>query len=586
MVRKLTKLTLLLVAMFVMFSRSTAQGPPTADNRDNEPSSGTIKGIVVNDSGQPLAGATVVLRLSTPAGFMRSTTTDNDGSFQISNLQRALYTITANSPAHVIPPLPRDEHPPFYRIGDAVRLELVRGGIITGTVTNATNEPVIAVRVVAIRVRDEDGQPVKGISSGVGERASDDRGMYRIFGLLPGTYIVMAGGSSGFGSFQLNPYEMDVPVFAPSSTRDNAVEIAVRSGEETNVDIRYRGEPGRIVSGSVKGDAGPTFANITMTTVGNSAGAFGSAVQPPGARGFEFRGVADGVYELVAQQTLAAGGSPIPEMGFSEPRRITVKGADVTGIELIPKPMAAVSGRIILEPSNLEQCQGKRRPLFSETVVTLQRNRKNADSEAAANLRPFFSIASPDNEGTIAFRNLNAGQYSFTPRFFARYWYLQSITLTNTTPAAAKSATAKIDAARNWSTLKAGDRVTGLTITIAEGAASLRGSLDVPKPTKLPADLDLYLVPADKEKTEDVLRYFVADLRADETFSADNLPPGRYWLLAQRRSESERPTTSKLQSPDASETRVKLRRAAEALHSEIELKPCQNVADHRLRFAP
>lgn len=570
--------------MFVMFSRSTAQRPPTTDNRESEPSSGSIKGTVVNDSGQPLAGATVVLRFSTPGAFMRSTTTDHEGNFQISNLQRALYTISANSPAHVIRPRGRDEHPPFYRIGDSVRVELVRGGVITGTVTNATNEPVIAVRVVAIRVRDEDGQPVKGMASSVGERSTDDRGIYRIFGLLPGTYIVMAGGSSGFGS--LNPYEMDAPVFAPSSTRDNAVELAVRSGEETNVDIRYRGEPGRIVSGSVKGDAGPTFANITMTTVGSTAGAFGSAVQPPDARGFEFRGVADGVYELVAQQTLAAVGSQIPEMGFSEPRRITVKGADVTGIELIPKPMGAITGKLILEPSNLEQCQGKRRPLLSETIVTLQRNRKNADSEAASNLRPFFSIAAPDKEGTIAFRNLNVGQYTFAPQFFARYWYLQSITRTNTGPAATKPVTAKIDAARNWTTLKAGDRVTGLTITLAEGAASLRGSLDVPNSTKLPADLDLYLVPAEKEKVEDVLRYFVAELHADGRFNADNLPPGRYWILPQRRSESERPTTSKLQSPDAAETRVKLRRAAEAIHTEIELKPCQNVTDQRLRFEP
>lgn len=566
-------------------SNPAAQQPSTADKRDSEPATGTLRGTVVNENGQPISGATVMLRFSTPSAFTRSAITDNEGNFQFSNLERALYVVTSNSPAHVMRPLPRDEQPPFHRIGDSVRLELVRGGVITGLVTNALNEPLIAVRVVAVRVRDEDGQPVKGAPSAFGsERTTDDRGMYRIFGLLPGTYVVMAGGSATFGASQLSPYEMDVPTFAPSSTRDNAVEIAVRSGEESNLDIRYRGEPGRIVSGTVKGDIGPAFANITMTGVGG--GVSNMTAQPPGGRGFEFRGVPDGVYELVAQQTLTAVGSQFPEVGFSEPRRITVKGSDVTGIELTPKPLAAITGKLVLAPSNAEQCQGKRRPLLSETIVTLQRNTKNVESEPASSMRPFFSIASPDKEGTIAFRNLTSGQYSFASRFFARYWYLQSITLPNTaTAAAAKAAPAKIDAARVWTTLKSGDRVTGLTITLAEGAASLRGKLEAPEGTKLSAAVDLYLLPAEKEKADDVLRYFVQEIAADGAFGAENLPPGRYWLLAQPRG-SERLTTQKLQLPDATESRLKLSRAAEANKTEIELKPCQTVTNYRLQFPP
>lgn len=585
MMPKIVKLILVPVAMLLLLSSPVAQQPSTADKRDSEPETGTLRGTVVNENGQTISGATVMLRFSTPSAFTRSAITDNEGNFQFSNLERSLYVVTSNSPAHVMRPLPRDEQPPFHRIGDSVRLELVRGGVITGLVTNALNEPLIAVRVVAVRVRDEDGQPVKGAPSAFGERTTDDRGMYRIFGLLPGTYVVMAGGSATFGSSQLSPYEMDVPTFAPSSTRDNAVEIAVRSGEESNLDIRYRGEPGRIVSGTVKGDIGPVFANITMTGVGGGVSTM--TAQPPGGRGFEFRGVADGVYELVAQQTLTPVGSQFPEVGFSEPRRITVKGSDVTGIELTPKPLAAIIGKLVLAPSNAEQCQGKRRPLLSETIVTLQRNTKNVESEPASSMRPFFSIASPDKEGTIAFRNLTSGQYSFASRFFARYWYLQSITLPNTgTAAAAKAAPAKIDAAKNWTTLKSGDRFTGLTITLAEGAASLRGKLDIPAATKLPVDVDLFLVPAEKEKADDVLRYFVAELLADGTFSADNLAPGRYWIVTQQRAGTERPATLKLRLPDAFETRIKLRRAAEVMNTAIELKPCQSVTDYSLKLEP
>ena len=54
----------------------------------------------------------------------------------------------------------------------------------------------------------------------------------------------------------MDPFDADVPTYAPASTRDEAAEITVRGGEETsNVDIRYRGEPGRIVSGTVTGPA-------------------------------------------------------------------------------------------------------------------------------------------------------------------------------------------------------------------------------------------------------------------------------------------------------------------------------------------
>jgi hypothetical protein len=84
---------------------------------------------------------------------------------------------------------------------------------------------------------------------GFREQSTDDRGIYRIYGLLPGAYLVSAGGGGNFYAL-FNPYEHDVPTYAPSSTRDNASEISVTSGEETNVDIRYRGEPGYTISGT------------------------------------------------------------------------------------------------------------------------------------------------------------------------------------------------------------------------------------------------------------------------------------------------------------------------------------------------
>src|SRR6185436_6790311 len=115
----------------------------------------------------------------------------------------------------------------YYRLGDTVRIQLVRGGVITGNVTNAAGEPVIGVSVRASIIRDPQGQVPKTNSLYFMERQTDDRGIYRIFGLMPGTYIVSAGGLATSQRFQLSPYESDVPTFAPSSTREGASEVTV-----------------------------------------------------------------------------------------------------------------------------------------------------------------------------------------------------------------------------------------------------------------------------------------------------------------------------------------------------------------------
>ena len=93
-----------------------------------------------------------------------------------------------------------------------------------------------------------------------------------------------------------------------------------------------------------------------------------------------------------------------------------------------------------------------------------------------------------------------------------------------------------------------------------------------------------YLVPAEPEKAQDVLRFFASQVVADGTFALNNLPPGRYWTIATPAQENEVNILSKLRLPDETEARTKLRRDAEAAKTEIEFKPCQNVADYQLPF--
>src|SRR5215470_16185823 len=298
MIHRFLILVLVVVASVVV--RAQAQTPPAKVAADT---TGTISGQVVSDSGQPLAGASLFVRAMNSAGGPRSTTTDAEGNFRLDGLEPALYSIFAAAPTYVTDNVSGT----YYRIGDTVHLELIRGGVITGTVATSSGDPVIGVRVRAVRVRDVKGQPFRTPSFGSVEKMTDDRGVYRIYGLLPGTYLVSAG-SGGFPSV-FNAYDNDVATFAPSSTRDTASEISVKSGEEATADIRYRGEQGYSISGTVK-VAGTNAASLTLRAVGNPT-PLGASVQQPGARGFVFNGLGDGEYTLRAQELFSADTSQI-----------------------------------------------------------------------------------------------------------------------------------------------------------------------------------------------------------------------------------------------------------------------------------
>ena len=573
------------LALLIIISNVVAAQAQQDDSNPGATRTGAISGQVVNESGQPLANALVGIRTYGFGGANRTTTTDNEGKFQVNGLEPVAYLVSASYPAYVSVPRDPDVNPiGYYRIGDSIRLEMMKGGVITGTVTKSTGEPVVVVLVRAYMVRDSKGQPARYVAP-FREQTTDDRGVYRIYGLPPGTYVVSAGGGNR-SPYNVNAFETDAPTYAPASTRDTATEIYVSPGQETaNVDIRYRGEPGHAVSGSAAGNIStdqPMGFSITLSSIFNGASqASYSTFQPPNSHGFSFYGVADGDYDVIAQSFLPGG-----EWIISEPRRIKVKGADITGVELTAAPLGSISGHVVLEESKAPECKDKRRPLFEETLVTPWHNEKNVPKDQPQFVWGLGSPTLPNKQGDFTLRSLTPGQYRFNARPMAKYWYLKSISWPppTTTPAKAPASNRPADAARNWTTLKAGDRFSGLTITIAEGAASLRGHIDLAEGQKLPSRLFIYLVPAERERADDILRYFASLASADGSFALDNLPPGRYWVIAQAANENESNVLSKLRLPDETEMRARLLHDAETSKIETEIKPCQNVNDYRLPF--
>jgi hypothetical protein len=276
--------------------------------------------------------------------------------------------------------------------------------------------------------------------------------------------------------------------------------------------------------------------------------------------------------------------SPTGEVAISDVRRVKVSGSDITGVELTVKPLGSIAGHLALEDSKAPECKGKRKPLLGETLITTWHNEKNTTKDQPQFPWSYGSPVLPDKLGDFTLRNLAPGQYRFNTRPFAKYWYLQSILLRPSAATGAKTATANrsVDAARNWTTVNSGGRVSGLLITLSDGAASVKGQIKLAEGQKMPSKLFVYLVPSEPDRVEDILRYFASLVEADGTFALNNLPPGRYWALAKAASENESAVLSKLRLPDEAEYRTKLRQEAELAKTEAELKPCQNLTDYQL----
>jgi hypothetical protein len=154
----------------------------------------TISGKVTI-KGKPAPGVVVGARSSRPAEFDPTyrATTDEEGSYRISALPAGIFDVAPVAPAFVIADsnegggghviLSEDEHV------DGINFELVRGGVITGKITDAEGRPAIEenVNLLGIDLSNQRGTHV------VETIRTDDRGIYRMFGIRPGQYKVSVG---------------------------------------------------------------------------------------------------------------------------------------------------------------------------------------------------------------------------------------------------------------------------------------------------------------------------------------------------------------------------------------------------------
>lgn len=576
-----------------MLVATGAQAQKTSEASSADRSTNAITGRLVIQGGETASGA---IAMAMPIGISaqgRSTTVDSNGSFKFDGLDAGVYSVSAYLPGYVLPPpTSPEESRRYYHTGDSVTLTMVKGGVITGTVMTATNGPVVAAAVRAIRVKDVNGQPEPAVVQ-IRDRQTDDRGVYRFYGLAPGTYLISAGGQGRlYGGNLPGAYDNDPPTYAPSSTRDTAMEVVVRSGETFTVDIQYHNESGQIISGTLVGlieanSMGTTIASgtVTLTDVRSHATLMSVGASSLTGSAFAFNGVPDGEYEILAQQYL-----PTRDVLVSEPRRIKVEGANISGLKLSVAPLGSISGRLVLESNPPAECVRRRETAAVESVVIARRFKPEAAVDKTA--KPETSVALPlgvtsprsdgvsDAKGDFVIRNLRTGLYRIDSELPGPGWYLRAIAI-GTLSIPARSSEPNV--ARDGLTLKAGERVSGLTVTITEGAASLRGRVSVAEAQVLPSGLMVYLVPAERESRDDIPRFFESRADNDGAFAISNVAPGKYWILARPADESD-PRQPKSVRRDSA-WRTQILREAESLKKEIAFKPCARTNDYDLPYA-
>ncbi len=363
-----------------------------------------------------------------------------------------------------------------------------------------------------------------------------------------------------------------MPVYHPSSPRDTAAELTLRNGEEmTGVDIRYRAERGLVISGKVTGapatvrgsGMGMSVTSFALNRAATNELVAMTVVSPNSDQnGFAFYGISPGEYEIEAIRSGITDENPM----ISEPRKVTVTGADVTGINLTLTLAPSIAGTVVFEEMKEEErraCEPARESTVEEVQLFAVRNETGeADQQDRNFLINQLNAPSADARGAFTIRGLRAAHYRMQVSLPSAGLYLKAM------------AFEKPDRqpGREGIVLKAGERVTGLKITAAYGAASLSGKVEAGEGKALRA----YLAPLEAESKDDVLRYYEVPV-AGVDFKFANLAPGKYGLVIKSGVSGVVPLAW---NPAE---RAALRKEAEDAGKPVELSPCQKFVDFRNR---
>jgi Carboxypeptidase regulatory-like domain len=362
-----------------------AVAPPTG--------AGGLSGVVRDLAGQPVRRASVII--SGDMRLERMTVSDSNGRFGFSGLPAGRFTVTAEKAGY--PRMSygakrpyRDGAGVFLREGERLsnlEIRLARGAAMTGTVFDERGEPMPGVPLMAWQIRTAlDGErtldyPPQGAETVV----TDDRGVYRVFGLAPGDYTIgTTWYFSGQGPDVRVPTEAEYlaafpdparpsattagkpaeppgdtprfnysPVFSPGSTDPlAAATVTLGAGDEQRgVDLRMQFQPTSRINGTIVNPAGsPVMTQLMFTRQSPVKALNTTQVRPSQPDGrFTIDSVSPGFYGLLAETRGRTDGPALWAMAD-----LTVAGGDVMNVTLSLQPALEVSGRVVFDGATLE----------------------------------------------------------------------------------------------------------------------------------------------------------------------------------------------------------------------------------------
>jgi len=110
--------------------------------------------IVTGDDGKPVADAPVSISRFGVQGAPRGGSTDESGAYHVANLPVGVYHINVFVPGFIVSPESGSDEFRSYHTGETATIQLVSGGVITGTVTDRDGNPIVGITVAAVRVRE------------------------------------------------------------------------------------------------------------------------------------------------------------------------------------------------------------------------------------------------------------------------------------------------------------------------------------------------------------------------------------------------------------------------------------------------
>jgi len=424
----------------------------------------------VTIKGQGAPGIAVVL-VQDVGGYQRITRhrafTDAKGTYRITNVPSGNYRAEAAAPGFVVV----DQPPNSFRKSKALLIdkdetvenidfELVRGGVITGRVTDSDGRPVIEETVSISPAESNEGY----VDSRQGGVRTDDRGVYRIFGIPPGNYKLAAGTNEVSPSWESPGFRQ---TFHPDTTDfSQATTIKVTEGSETaNVDITLK-EGGRTYSVRgriIDGDSGRPIANvpygITVVLSPNYRGGLSDGSVSNSDGEFQWRNLRPGKYSVYVN-------APADSDWRADEVPFEITDRDVTGLVVKTVKATIVSGVVVLEGKNDKSALAKL--IGARVAVRVETEDKSTTSSGSSIL----------SDGRFQFSGLSAGVVSF--RVEARGLELVRVERNGVVQAAGIP-------------IRDREQISGIRLIVHSGDASIRGVLKLPNDAPLPPNANFFL---------------------------------------------------------------------------------------------